>query len=639
MSVQTFKVPAVGVPTAGTARRMCLRAANRTPVVRHRVGSTPQLKKAVTAARPARPLSLSKATASSSSGSTAGMKDAEESNGSRPALKSGFHVHFGAGKLGMGLVFQAMAASNVPFAVMQPPFPGECDEIMDDEYVHVIVNDEDALPEGLRVIKSENYQDLKEQMLKERCLVLMHEGPEWDEIISNATSFSCSIGPKVNDIIGPVLERNKDKVPFEMRPQLFACENDHNAVEQLDARLKGRVEVVPCMVDRICSGREIVKGAIKVTTEPWKGTLVPLTPQPEEEDAVFPMPFGGRTVFVPNTERESDYMYERKIMTVNHMHTTLAFMSLVKYMEDNNLDPEDLVEGESACISAPLVKWDSSLANPRTNTIWCWAVAQCLLLMSEHDRKTMMKSHKCTTDDEFVEDLLSRAKDKLNRFAAVDDSTARVLNAGVDLRYHGRLLPAYEAVKNLAGLLDEWPDNNRYTKLMEAAGVGIQDILNACEYLVRAAEPIAKADAAKYNLATPEPEQMYAKLLSQFQKAANAVIDWEQSTENWVEGTAKEARDAISTELEHFAEAGVRDLSLDWVVCKLEALGFRNVAQWEDSVKPTYGAKPKKSSSEDEEEQEEAVEMESTEQGVLIPGWMVSWEESKRKEKAPPTNK
>jgi hypothetical protein len=51
-----------------------------------------------------------------------------------------------------------------------------------------------------------------------------------------------------------------------MRPQLFACENDHNAVEQLDARLKGRVEVVPCMVDRICSGREIVKGAIKVGT-------------------------------------------------------------------------------------------------------------------------------------------------------------------------------------------------------------------------------------------------------------------------------------------------------------------------------------------------------------------------------------
>lgn len=89
-----------------------------------------------------------------------------------------------------------------------------------------------------------------------------------DEIIKNATSFSCSIGPKVNDIVGPVLERNKEKVPYEMRPQLFACENDHNAVEALDARLKGRVEVVPCMVDRICSDREIVKGQIKVRSTP-----------------------------------------------------------------------------------------------------------------------------------------------------------------------------------------------------------------------------------------------------------------------------------------------------------------------------------------------------------------------------------
>lgn len=154
---------------------------------------------------------------------------------------------------------------------------------------------------------------------------------------------------------------------------------------------------------------------MQVTTEPWKGTLVPLTPQPEEQDRPVPLPFGGQTVFIPTTERESDYMYERKIMTVNHMHTTLAFTSLVEYMTENDLEPADIVSGESACISIPLVKWDASLTNPKTNTIWCWAVAQCLLLMSEHDRKTMMKSHKCTTDDEFVQDLLNRAKEKLNR--------------------------------------------------------------------------------------------------------------------------------------------------------------------------------------------------------------------------------
>mmetsp|Transcript_45004 Transcript_45004/g.116572 ORF Transcript_45004/g.116572 Transcript_45004/m.116572 type:complete len:521 (-) Transcript_45004:118-1680(-) len=512
---------------------------------------------------------------------------------------------------------------------MQPPFPGECDAILDDERVSVLGNGEEVLPGGLLVVKSDTFEDLKTDMMGDRSLVLIHEGPEWDEIIKNATSFSCSIGPKVNDIVGPVLERNKEKVPYEMRPQLFACENDHNAVEALDARLKGRVEVVPCMVDRICSDREIVKGQIKVTTEPWKGTLVPLTPQPEEQDRPVPLPFGGQTVFIPTTERESDYMYERKIMTVNHMHTTLAFTSLVEYMTENDLEPADIVSGESACISIPLVKWDASLTNPKTNTIWCWAVAQCLLLMSEHDRKTMMKSHKCTTDDEFVQDLLNRAKEKLNRFAAVEDSTARVLNAGVDLRYQGRLLPAYEAVQNLAGMLDQWPEDNRYTKLMEAAGVDINDILSACEYLVRAAEPIAAADAAKYNLAKAEPDKMYSKLLRTLKKAADDFIDWEKSNEYMVDSTAEEARDALSSELEQLAEQGVKDLSLDWVVCKLESLGFENVRQWEDSVKPTYGAKKAEDKASQTPKNMEDV---ADEQGVLLPGWMLSWEESKRKE-------
>lgn len=35
--------------------------------------------------------------------------------------KARFHVHFGAGRLGMGLVVPAVAASGTPFAVVQRP--------------------------------------------------------------------------------------------------------------------------------------------------------------------------------------------------------------------------------------------------------------------------------------------------------------------------------------------------------------------------------------------------------------------------------------------------------------------------------------------------------------------------------------
>ena len=38
-----------------------------------------------------------------------------------PSIDSRFHLHFGAGRLGMGLVVPAISASGIPFAVVQRP--------------------------------------------------------------------------------------------------------------------------------------------------------------------------------------------------------------------------------------------------------------------------------------------------------------------------------------------------------------------------------------------------------------------------------------------------------------------------------------------------------------------------------------
>lgn len=45
-------------------------------------------------------------------------------------------------------------------------------------------------------------------------------------------------------------------VPIEKQPKLFCCENDHDAVMKLKAQLKGKVFVIDCMVDRVCTARE-----------------------------------------------------------------------------------------------------------------------------------------------------------------------------------------------------------------------------------------------------------------------------------------------------------------------------------------------------------------------------------------------
>lgn len=46
----------------------------------------------------------------------------------------------------------------------------------------------------------------------------------------------------------------------------------------LQAELAGRVFVIDCMVDRVCTGRSISEEGVDVSAEPWKGSIVILEP-------------------------------------------------------------------------------------------------------------------------------------------------------------------------------------------------------------------------------------------------------------------------------------------------------------------------------------------------------------------------
>ena len=73
----------------------------------------------------------------------------------------------------------ANRASEVLLAVMQPPFPGDCDALLEDETVDVIVNGESRVPGVLSVVTKGNFKASKEQMMKDRSIVFVHPGPEW----------------------------------------------------------------------------------------------------------------------------------------------------------------------------------------------------------------------------------------------------------------------------------------------------------------------------------------------------------------------------------------------------------------------------------------------------------------------------
>lgn len=66
---------------------------------------------------------------------------------------SQFHVHFGAGKLGLGLVLPALVAGGVPFAVLQRPSEAWAPVLQSSvAFIDIIVN-EDCITQ-LRVIRS-----------------------------------------------------------------------------------------------------------------------------------------------------------------------------------------------------------------------------------------------------------------------------------------------------------------------------------------------------------------------------------------------------------------------------------------------------------------------------------------------------
>ena len=71
-------------------------------------------------------------------------------------------------------------------------------------------------------------------------------------------------------------------------------------VSELAKELEGRVEVIACMVDRICVDRVIQPDSIEVKAEPYRGEMVILKPPSNS----LPPPFDGNAVNMPQLETE-----------------------------------------------------------------------------------------------------------------------------------------------------------------------------------------------------------------------------------------------------------------------------------------------------------------------------------------------
>jgi len=346
-------------------------------------------------------------------------------------VETKLHVHFGAGRLGMGLVVPAIAATGVPFAVVQRPkkrwqelwmSPHELDEL------DLCIND-GVVAHRVRVVNSNDMPDF----LPPQTLVFGGADEETKQLAGRATTLSCSLGAAMAKVMAPLL-KDLPKVPIQEQPVLYCCENDHAAVARLSRTLAGRVRVVDCMVDRVCTGRRITKQGVHVDAEPWKGAIVVLEPGLEN------VPFSDEIAVVPRTDREAQYLSERKFSLVNGMHTVLAFMTLGR-----NFDPHALGEREY------LLSKYSRMSPDEQRRVEAWRAARVAKLIAEFGTKNLMTWHGAETREEAWDALLEYSDEVLHeRFSKVDDVVSRVLGGGVANRWLTRLKPVEEWMKNPA---------------------------------------------------------------------------------------------------------------------------------------------------------------------------------------------
>jgi len=419
---------------------------------------------------------------------------------SAPKITSPLHVHFGAGKLGLGLVVPALENSSTSYVILQRPSK-DWEGLLSSNsaFIPVKVNGEDVLGKGLKLITQ---RDIDEAVSKGQSVMqLVAESPSGQghlvlsddpqvssELASGASSFSCALGGAISSVLASTLQQ-LPKRHMGARPVLYACENDLDSVQQLADQLKRRVEVVPCMVDRICSNRRIEGGgdpAIYVDAEEHSGSIVLLEQSSQSYDD---LPLDGETVQVPDSDEVADYLFVQKKRLVNSMHTVLAFSTLV----DFDMNRASLFDWDRALPELPLLNYAEASPDVK-ESVWAWAVAQILVLMKEKGVDVMTQAHNAESDEELVEQMLAVARQTLERFSSIEDTTSRVLGGGVSNRYHTRLVPVQEGVHIVEAMLSDLPSDCIHRKVLAAAGVDMPTVVRACDQLVEEARKFADLD-------------------------------------------------------------------------------------------------------------------------------------------------
>jgi len=352
-----------------------------------------------------------------------------------------YHVHFGAGKLGLGFVLPILDNIEVPIALFQRPGSKEWGKLSKDNDVMFQVNSEDLL--DCKYVSDDCELEAVQGYIEEQRHLFVSTSRKdiLRAILSVTHSFSTAVAAGGLD---DVYEGLALLPSYYQDTRVYTFENDFKAVEgfrkKVTETLPG-LTVISVMCDRICTHREITPvNRINTITEEFPGIAVvfssnisychPFTTPRSVRRKCTPS-----NVVLASTPGEETFYYNRKFSLLNGIHYTMAVYAFAE------LAAQGIAHGD--WLNKPLSVWKTK---KNSRDLQLLIEARILFLISQTDSQTLQGIYNTDDKKEVFAQLKSFSETVMERInSATDDTAGRILNllnpTSVKTKYSQHFMP------------------------------------------------------------------------------------------------------------------------------------------------------------------------------------------------------
>jgi hypothetical protein len=352
-----------------------------------------------------------------------------------------YHVHFGAGKLGLGFVLPILDNMEVPIALFQRPGSAEWEKLASDQDVLFQVNSEDLLDckyvsDNCTLETVQQYIADQHHLFVSTCRIDLLQA-----ILYVTHSFSTAVAAGGLDEVFNGLALLPS---YYSDIRVYTFENDFKAVEAFRKKVNDNLPgltVISVMCDRICTTREIVPvNKVNTITEEYPGTAVifssnvsychPFTTPRSVRRKCTPS-----NVVLARTPGEETFYYNRKFSLLNGIHYTMAVFTY-GILREQGVPPAEWLDKR-------LSIWKTKKNEAQLQML---IEARIALLLSKTDDDTLRSIYNTDDKKHIYGELKAFSDTVLNRINSAEDDTAgRILNlknaTSVKTKYDQHFLP------------------------------------------------------------------------------------------------------------------------------------------------------------------------------------------------------